>query len=417
MKLKLWSGLLAAVLALSALASMMIPAAADAPVTGDIWSVYTLTEDDKGLPSYGVIPNYRYTDDGLFVEPVVSKDFTVQTDHAYSLSEGLFMEIRVEDPETFRNHNQLVFHLWDQTGVIVGYDRAGSGFYGLISAVSGEHYLICMGIGEKVGNEDATSVLFGAVKVQPRYTSDGALVYTMSVRDGGVFFNGEKLDMSAKILAFLKSVDPDGAMHAGATVCCREGDPSSAVTLTRFGRKESTAAIPGKDTAPDIPPADTGTGDEPAPETKPSEDPSDPTDPSDPSDPADPSDKPLDPVETTAPPEDGTDKGPEPSVTDPGDKDTQGSVGDGKPDEPRPDESKPDASKPDDGNTGGDGADSGLVTDENGVEVPGGMAQDVVDLFEKVELLSGCESAVGLGGGAAVMAMLAAAVLGRRKQD
>ena len=395
MKLKLWSGLLAAALALSALASMILPAAADAPVTGDIWSVYTLTEDEKGLPSYGVIPNYRYTDDGLFVEPVVYKDFTVQTDHAYSLSEGLFMELRVDDPDVFANHNQVVFHLWNQPGVIVGYERAGSGFYGLISASNNQHYLICMGVGEETEDKEATSVLFGAIKIQPRYTPDGKLIYTMSVRDGGVYFNGERLDMSDKILAFLRSVDSDGALHAGATMCCRDGGPSTTLTLTRFGLKESTAAIPGTAVVPDVPPAETETNVEHVPETKPTDDPVDTPD--------DPADTSKDPEDTTDGAEEGSDKIPEPSMTDSPGEETQ----------------RPGGNQNDDGDhsNGDNGDGAGAETEDDGVEVPGEMAQDMVDLFEKIEQFGGCESALSVGSGVAMMAVLAVCALGWRKKD
>ena len=386
MKNRLWSGLLAACLLASMLAATILPVSANAPTTGEIWSVYTLTEDEKGLPHYGTIPRYEYAEDGLYIEPVESADFTVQSDHTYDPAKGLFMEIRVEDAEVFQKHNQLVFHLWNQSGVIVGYDRAGSGFYGLISALNGEHYLICMGILEKTGSADSDAVLFCAIKLQPRYTADGKLVYTLAVKDNGVYVNGERLEKSQEIMAFLKQVTTDGKVHVGATVCCREGEPATSVTVTRFGLKEATAVTPGTAVVPDTPtvtlPAEPDT--QPDPETQPSDE-----------------------NETPAPDVgDQTDETPSLDVTTPAGEETDLSQTEGV----NGGNDRPDGGEPDGGSAGDDDGESDTL-------VPGDMAQDVVELFQKINPFQSCQSSLSWSGITALTVMLLAAVMLTRKRE
>jgi hypothetical protein len=412
MKLRVWSGLLAVLLLLMLVSAAALSASAAPPTTGDIWMVYTLTENDKGMPTYGITPEHRYTDEGLLVRPLVSADFTVQSDHAYSVDDGLFLEIRVDDTETFRDHNQLVFHLWSQTGVIMNHDRAGSGFYALISPMGGEHYLICMGIKEQKGDAESESVLFGALKLQPRYTEDGKLLYTLAVRNGVFYVNGQKLDMSAKILSYLDYVNPNAGVHIGATVCCREGEPSTSITVTRFGLQESTAAVPSVSTAPDVPPSETETKLPSETETKvpdesdtmsptesdtqiPSENETSAPSETDTQSPME-TEPDVDTEETRAPDGEATGEPPavtDPAVTDPAETPTQ------SPGETLPSDGEP------------------TETTEEDAEDLGGMAQGVVDIFEKISPFKSCSASLSAGGLIAFTALLSAAVLILKKRD
>lgn len=402
-KLRLWTLLLA--ILLLALAAIL-PSAADAPMTGDIWSIYVLTETEQGMPSYGIPPNHRYTDAGLLIEPTGGTQYTVQTDHAYSLDDGFFMEICLEDTEAFTNHDQIVFHLWDQVGMIVGSTRSGSGWYGVTSAIGTDtHYMISITDRAATDGQEGESQLHGAMKLTPKFSEDGKCVYTVAAKDGVLYVNGQEVKGSADIVAFLRRQSPDGKIHVGFTVMTTQEHPLSGVTVTRFGRTANTAVIPGTNTVPETDPSDDPTddpsgdapsGDDPAGDTPTGDSPSG-------DEPAD-TDAPSQNPSETQPPagSDGTNPdGTSPDGTSPGGSDKETGSSDPAPD----------------GSSGKDPSGAPGGTTETESELSDGMAKDTLDFINRINVFDNCKSSLSLGGLASLAALLAAAAFSFRKKD
>lgn len=389
MKLKLWSGFLAAVLVLSALAAMMIPAAADAPMTGDIWSVYTLTLNQNGVPAYGVSPKSGYGKDGLSVCPMENAEYTVQSDHAYSLEDGFFFELRMDDTALYADHNELVLHLWSQVGTIVGYDRSGSGFYGMITVAGDDHYLVCMGIQEGDGSGKEESKIFGMTKITAKRDGEGRFLYSISITDGVLCINGQKVEQNSAIMAFLKQMCPDGAVHVGATVLSTDGEAYSPLTVTRFGPTEATASVPAISADPESSPGqETNT-----------------TSPSDPDDPIvsiEPSEtqEPVEPADTREPAESSGTQPPSEQTSD--ESDPQNRPTD-------PEDTRP--TNPENG-TDDPPADE---TDSEGLVNEGGVAQNTLDFFSKINMFDGCGSVVSSWGFAFLATLLSAAIVLKKR--
>lgn len=385
MKRRILTCLLAVTMIILSVTAVSFPAGAATPTTGEIWSVYTLVENQNGIPVYGTPPTFAYGDDGLTISTAADDDYTVQSDYAYSLQDGFFVEIRMNDTETFIGKNQLVFHLWSQVGMIVGYDRSGSGYYGLISVAGDAHYLISMGVVED-GSEAGKSKLFGATKLQPKKAADGSFVYTMSVVDGVFYVNGKEINESGEIMQFLGQTCPKG-VHVGATLMAGEDADHTSVTLTRFGRTQSTAAIPGTVKIPENPPAQ---------ETETTA-PADPNQPDTPTTDLIETEKPQeqvtkDPEDTREPAEDeATDAAP-PRDTDPSDP-----TPDGDGTDPAPD---------------GEGEEN-----KESITLDGDVAQNTLDFFNKINLFDGCSSTVSLVGGVALATLLCGAALSLKKKE
>lgn len=269
MKRKLTVCVLAAILCVLAVSVWALPASADAPTSGDIWSIYNLELGANDMPIYGKVPAHSYTAEGLRIVPNGETEFTVQTEYAYSLDDGFFMEIHVEDAALFDANNQLVFHLWDQMGMIVGYTHSGSGYYALVSPGSDNHYVVGMVTQEGKGDQDGDTSVAGAIRVPATATSDGKYVFTISASKGVVSVNGKTISKNHEVVDFLQSEGEGGKVYVGFTMISLNQAPLSAVTITRFGANESTATVPDATSpeapAPDVqPPVSTDTDREPA---------------------------------------------------------------------------------------------------------------------------------------------------------
>ena len=386
MKRKVTACLLAVAMAALSLAALCMPAAATPPMEGDIWSVYTLVESANGLLTYGVPPESSYGEDGLNIRPAAKTEYTVQSDHAYPTEDGFFMELRIEDTELFSKKNQLVFHLWSQVGTIVGYDRSGSGYYGMITVAGDVHYLIGMGVVEGDGSGKEESKLFGVTKLRATRDAEGRFLYTFAAVDGVLYINGQALEQSQEITAFLHEVCSNGEVHVGATIVAAEGDDYTPLTLTRFGRTQATAAVPTNSSAPEPPAQETD-----------SASPVDPEQPTEPDVPRD-TDPSADPSETD-----------DPAVM-PEQTDTSTSVT--EPADPSLDESGDSTHTSE-----GDGDPSDTAPSDGTGTVEDNMAQNTLDFFNKINVFGGCGSSLTLCGVTALAAILSAAALTLKKKD
>ena len=57
------------------------------------WGVYSMAENESGVPVFKTPPAYTYTEKGLYVTPSEGmSSYTVQSEQVCSLDEGFFME-------------------------------------------------------------------------------------------------------------------------------------------------------------------------------------------------------------------------------------------------------------------------------------------------------------------------------------
>ena len=404
MKRKLTACILAVILCLMAASVTMIPAVAGAPTEGDIWSIYNFELNANNMPTYGKVPAHSYTSKGLHIVPDEEEEFTVQTEYAYSLSEGFFMEICIEDAALFDESNQLVFHLWDQMGMIVGYGHSGSGYYALISPGTDNHYVVGMVTREGKGDRDGESSVAGAIRVPSAVTDDGKYYFTISASKGVIMVNGKAISKNAEVVDFLKSTSEGGNVYVGFTMISLNQASLSPVTVTRFGTDEATATVPHA-AAPDV--------------TDPDTQPSAPTDPN-PSDPED--SKPSEETQPPVPGENDTSSAQPGQDTEPEDsrediavdetvQDSENATGGG---------ASEDASRePDEGTNGEDGDRTESSSGEEDTdELPGGdIAKDTLNFFNKINVFESCSATLGIGSITALTLLLSCAAWGFRRKE
>ncbi len=268
------------------LAACILPASAEEETVDD-WSVYIMEETSSGVPVFKDPPTYSYTKRGLRVTP--TKDmtrYTIQLDTPQPLSEDFFLELEVEDVTL---ENTLMFHLWNQSGVLIGNHNCGSGWYSMISVNSdGSDYMMSLNVEANSPSAKGWTEILGSMKVSTDvYRRVGR--YTLSMKDGILRLNGSAVPGLDEALKHLKERCPDGMVYIGVSIVSfNEGVPTAPITVTRFGKDETTAPIPGSTAVPDITPTETvsdetasgetGTGD-PAEETTAPEAPSDESEP------------------------------------------------------------------------------------------------------------------------------------------
>lgn len=267
----------------------------------EIWSVYSSYEDANGIPQFAAPPEYAYTPDGLRVTPKQKMEtFTVQTDHAYSMEDGLYMEVKLDQPS---EGGFLIFHLWDQNGLVVSNFRCGSGWQAMIQLSRAEsQFMMSLVIhGAQGAKEEGTADVLGSMKINAPVAEDGSVTYTLSVKDGVMRINGSVVVGMDEAIGLLKEKRPDGSVYVGVSTIQNQNYKEFPVTVTRFGTSQETAAVPGTtgglpetgepspetiapapaETDPPVDPTpDTPAPDTPAPDTKPNEpvvtDPSEP---------------------------------------------------------------------------------------------------------------------------------------------
>ncbi len=211
----------------------------------EVWSIYSLKEDANGMPYFATAPTYEYTEDGLKVTPVATMDsYTVQTDHAYYLDQGIYMEIKLDKPAVA---GVLVFHIWDQNGMMVSNFNCGSGWEGMIQLdQSNSHYMMSAFIQGSTGPDDeGYAGILGSMKVNVPHADDGSVTYALYLKDGILRVNGSVVVGMDEALANLMEKRPDGSVYFGATVLMGEKGGLIPITVARFGTSPETAAVPG----------------------------------------------------------------------------------------------------------------------------------------------------------------------------
>ncbi len=243
----------------------MLPAGAES-VPGGLWNVYNLTQADNGFPVYGTPPDYTYITNGLRMETDKLLAYTVQSQTPYQLEEGVYFSLEVEDST---KTDTIMFHVWDQSGVLLGNYHSGSGWYGLVSlGVDGGQILSMNMQASSDGKEGSVNVV-GIGMTRPLKGSGGSYKYTLSVIDGVFYINNTPVPGMDKISQHLATLDGGKGFYIGATVMSVEGDVAPTATLVAFGTDRANAFRPK---APAVDPEETDpTPDvtEPEPETVP----------------------------------------------------------------------------------------------------------------------------------------------------
>ncbi len=349
------------------------------------WGVYSMAENENGIPEFKTPPAYEYTDQGLRVTPSEGMDsYTVQSEQVCSLDEGFFMELKLENMAL---GNMLLLHVWDQSGVMIGNLHCGSGWYCLIAVdKGGNDYMMSLRLWESNGGQAGGSEILGTKGVKTE-VSEGTGRYTLALSEGALRVNGSAVPGSEEALAFLREKTSDGQMHVGMTVMTTDvGQALSPMTMTRFGRDEATATIVGTNVIPETTP--------PSADTTPAEPDSDgPVNP-DPTDTTTP-DVSADTADTTRPEQDQT--GPSGDSSKPAD----------------PDESRPNGENTDGGESRPAETDEfGNYRDPDETET-----RSTADRLATVygEAFSICHSSVGANGVVCVAIMGAAFAVLRKK--
>jgi hypothetical protein len=96
----------------------------------------------------------------------------------------------------------------------------------------------------------------GAIRVPATATPDGKYVFTIAASKGVISVNGKTISKNDEVVNFLRSESEGGKVYVGFTMMALNEAPLSAVTITRFGRSESTATVPDA-TTPDVSVPDT----------------------------------------------------------------------------------------------------------------------------------------------------------------
>jgi hypothetical protein len=227
------------------------------------WSVYVMEETENGLPVFKDPPAYECTEKGLSVAPSKGlSGFTVQSDVPYSLDEGFFLEVEVED---ILLESVLMLHLWNQSGVLIGNYNCGSGWYGMIAVdKTGNDYMMSLTVTEASGQSDGTMDILGSMKVKTSI-NDQSGTYTLAVSDGVLRVNGSVVSGMDQAIAFLREKCRDEKVYVGVSLMdMQDVGQLPALTVTRFGKDEATATVPGANQSP-------GASETAEPETNPAE--------------------------------------------------------------------------------------------------------------------------------------------------
>ena len=230
----------------------------------EIWSVYSSHEDASGVPHFGTPPTYAYTPEGLRVTPLDKMEsYTVQTDRAYSVDDGLYMEIKLDEPV---KTGILIFHLWDQNGLVVNNFHCGSGWQGMVQLEqTSSQFMISVTIqGAKSLKEDGTANILGSMRMATPTADDGSVTYALSIKDGVMRINGSVVVGTEEALKLLKESRPDGSVYVGVSVILNQSLGGHPLTVTRFGTSRETASVPGSNA--DLPQTGETSSGTPAPE-------------------------------------------------------------------------------------------------------------------------------------------------------
>jgi hypothetical protein len=253
MIMKRWIALaLSVITLLTACAFSALAEESDAPD----WSVYAMEENKNGVPIFKDPPAHSYTKRGLRVTPTKRMaSYTVQLDAPVSLEEGLYLELELEDVTL---ENMLMIHLWNQNGVLIGNYNCGSGWYAMISVnEDGSDYMMSLNAEAVAGSSPGWTDILGSMKVNTEVKGRVGR-YTLSVADGIVRLNGSAVPGLDEALEHLAKKTPDGKVYVGVSVMSfDEGVSTSAMVLTRFGKDEASATVPGTNAVPGTSPSET----------------------------------------------------------------------------------------------------------------------------------------------------------------
>ena len=211
----------------------------------DIWNVYSLKEDMNGLPHFDIPPNYEYTSEGLRVSPREGMEsYTVQSDMAFSLEDGLYMEVKLDSSPKL---GVMVFHLWDQSGMMLSNFHCGSGWEGLLQLDPNTSQLVLSAFvrDAKVAQDGGTLSILGTMKVNSPIAEDGSVTYSLTVKDNALYINGTPVVGTEEAIRNLKEIRPDGTFYVGVTVNMTGQDDGIPLTVTRFGLSSDSATVPG----------------------------------------------------------------------------------------------------------------------------------------------------------------------------
>jgi hypothetical protein len=354
----------------------------------EVWSIYSLKEDANGFPYFDTAPSHAYTDEGLRVTPHKGMEsYTVQTDHAYFMDNGIYLEVKLDKPV---KAGFLVFHLWDQNGFIMSNYHCGSGWECMIQLGEGDvRYLVSANLEEAKdsSNKNPASVL-GSMKLKASVGADGSETYFLCLKDGTLFLNGGYLVGSTEAQEFLRELRPDGSVYVGVTLVMNDLSGAVPLTVTKFGRSPETAFVPGSEG--DLP--ETG---EASPETIPPE------------------------PSVTEPPTVETDDEPDSDETLPGgpsqggNEETRPSQG-GNTEETKPSDDEDEATERETVNDDDFASPFEETEPETEKEIKNESIRNLVEKLEGLDF-SGCGAVVS-GSGLGMMAMLAAAYVLTRKK-
>ena len=210
----------------------------------DIWGVYSMMGDENGNIFFGTAPSFAYTDEGLRVVPFEGiGSYTVQTDHAYSMDDGLYMEIKLDRPA---EAGMLVFHLWDQSGFLLSGLNCGSGWQGMLQLNPSEsQYMVSTFVHGATASEEGQAIVLGSVKLSTPVAEDGSVSYSICLKDGVFQINGRAVTGAEKALAMLREKRDDGSVYLGVSIAMSEMGGQIPITVTRFGTSPEDAAVPG----------------------------------------------------------------------------------------------------------------------------------------------------------------------------
>lgn len=236
----------------------------------DQWSVYVAREDANGMPVFEEPPTYAYGEQGLLVTPLEGmRGYTIQSDEAISLDEGFFLQLRVEDLSL---KNTLMIHLWSQSGVLIGNYNSGSGWYAMTSVhEDGNDIMMSLNVTKTRGSTEGSTSILGTMKVKTVTQGKGG-IYTLSADNGILRMNGSVIPGLDEVVDHLKAECPQGKVYVGVTLMSfDESIPVSALCLTRFGRDEATATVPGAEDPSESLPAEDQTAESLPAETAPAQ--------------------------------------------------------------------------------------------------------------------------------------------------
>jgi hypothetical protein len=253
MIMKRWIALVLSVITL--LAACAFSALAEESDTLD-WSVSAMEENKNGVPIFKDPPAHSYTKRGLRVTPAKGMDsYTVQLDTPVSLEDGIYLELELENVTL---GNTLMIHLWDQNGVLIGNYNCGSGWYAMISVnANGNDYMMSLNAQAVEGTSPGWTDILGSMRVTTEVNGRTGR-YSLSVADGIVRLNGSAVPGLDEALDHLAKKASDGKVYVGVSVMSfDEGVSTSSMVLTRFGKDEASATVPGTNTVPGTTPSET----------------------------------------------------------------------------------------------------------------------------------------------------------------